>query len=424
LEEPVSKESPIESSAEGKRIESAPDAFAALRHRNFQLYFGGQLVSNAGTWMQTIAQGWLVYELTHSDLALGIVGFAAAVPALIISPWGGVVVDRVPKRTLLIITQASAMLLAFILAALSFTNMVQEWHIILLAGGLGLVNAFDGPGRQAFVVEMVGREDLPNAIALNSLMVNSARVIGPALGGILLAIVGAAWCFTINGISFLAVIIGLWAMQVQPHRPLILMESPWKLLVSGVQYVSKQIDLGGLLLLSLIFSVFGISYATVLPAFVEQVLHQGAASYGWVNAAVGVGAVTGALMIANQHGRSWRGIWLAIAGIAFPVVLGAFAFMPLYAISLVLAFGLGVGFMVQFTMINTLLQTRVEDQLRGRVMALYTLTFFGFTPIGNLTIGVLAQAIGLSISILIFAVLGLALTVFVLWKIPQLKELP
>ena len=209
MEKPASIKTPIDSTDASQRVENAPDTFAALRHRNFQLYFGGQLISNAGTWMQVIAQGWLVYQLTHSDLALGIVGFAAAVPALIVSPWGGVVVDRVPNRTLLIITQASAMLLAFLLAALSFANVVQEWHIILLAGGIGLVNAFDGPGRQAFVVEMVGRDDLPNAIALNSLMVNSARVIGPALGGILLAVVGAAWCFTINGISFLAVIIGL-----------------------------------------------------------------------------------------------------------------------------------------------------------------------------------------------------------------------
>jgi MFS family permease len=424
MQEPFDSESPMKSSDKPPRVETAPDTFAALRHRNFQLYFGGQLISNAGTWMQVIAQGWLVYQLTHSDLALGIVGFAAAVPALIVSPWGGVVVDLVPKRTLLIITQASAMLLAFILAALSFTHVVQEWHIILLAGGIGLVNAFDGPGRQAFVVEMVGRDDLSNAIALNSLMGNGARVIGPALGGILLAVVGAAWCFTINGISFLAVIIGLWAMQVKPHQPLYLMESPWKQLISGIQYTSKQMDLGGLLLLALIFSVFGISYATVLPAFAEQVLHQGAAAYGWINTAIGVGAVAGAFMITNQHGRSWRGVWLVIAGIAFPIVLGAFAFMPIYAVSLILAFGLGVGFMVQFTMINTLLQTRVDDQMRGRVMALYTLTFFGFAPLGNLAIGALAQSIGLSDSILIFAVLCLALTLIVLRKIPLIKELP
>src|ERR1700690_4527497 len=202
--------------------------FAALRHRNYQLYFGGQLISNAGTWMQVIAQGWLVYQITHSDLTLGIVGFASAIPTLIISPWGGVVVDRVPKRTLLILTQIGAMLLAFILAALVFTNTVQEWHIIVLAAGLGVVNSFDAPGRQAFVVDMVGREDLPNAIALNSMMFNSARVIGPAMGGLLLAIIGPAWCFTINGISFFAVILGLWAMRIDSIEIKHFSGSPWK----------------------------------------------------------------------------------------------------------------------------------------------------------------------------------------------------
>ncbi len=424
MEEPVTTEPQIESLDNSKRSAAAPNTFAALRHRNFQLYFGGQLISNAGTWMQVIAQGWLVYELTHSDLALGIVGFAAAVPALLVSAWGGVVVDRVPKRTLLIITQSSAMLLAFILAALAFTGLVQEWHIVLLAAGLGLVNAFDGPGRQAFVVEMVGREDLPNAIALNSMMFNSSRVIGPALGGILLAVVGAAWCFTINGISYLAVIAGLWMMQVAPHQPKPLLESPWNQLTSGIKYVSKQIDLGGLLLLSLVFSIFGISYATVLPAFVEQVLNQGAAAYGWVNAAIGVGAVTGAFLIASNHGTKWRGKWLVVAGIGFPIVLGVFSFTPYFFPSLILAFGLGIGFMVQFTMINTLLQTRVEDHLRGRVMALYTLTFFGFTPFGNLAIGALSESFGLSYTIAIFAAISLLLTLVVLRKIPQIKNLP
>ena len=424
MEEPIATGSPIESSEEPKRVENAPSTFAALRHRNFQLYFGGQLISNAGTWMQVIAQGWLVYQLTHSDLALGFVGFAAAIPALIVSPWGGVIVDRVPKRKLLIITQASAMMLAFILAVLAFTGIVREWHIILLAAGLGLVNAFDGPGRQAFVVEMVGREDLPNAIAVNSMMFNSARVIGPALGGILLAIVGPAWCFTINGISYLAVIAGLWAMQIKPQITRRLLESPWKQLTDGVKYVSKEADLGGLLLLSLVFSIFGISYATVLPAFVEQVLKQGAVAYGWINAAIGVGAVTGAFLIASNHGTKWRGSWLVAAGIGFPVVLGIFSFTSYFPISLILALGLGVGFMVQFTMINTLLQTRVADHLRGRVMALYTLTFFGFTPFGNLAVGALSEAIGLSYAIAIFALLSLLLTLIVLRKIPQIKNLP
>lgn len=421
MEEPISQEQPV---PEESLSQSTGNPFAALRHRNYQLYFGGQLVSNAGTWMQIIAQGWLVYQITHSDLTLGIVGFASAIPTLLISPWGGVVVDRVPKRTLLILTQTGAMLLAFILAALAFTNVVNEWHIIILAAGLGVVNSFDAPARQAFVVDMVGREDLPNAIALNSMMFNSSRIIGPAMGGLLLAVIGPAWCFTINGISFFAVILGLWAMKLAPGEMQRYSESPWKQLTSGLRYVAGQPELSGLLLLALIFSVFGISYSTVLPAFVEQMLKQDAAGYGWINAATGVGAVSAAFLIANQHAPRWRGTWLLTASLGFPVVLALFSFTSNYPISLILALGLGVGFMVEFTMINTLLQTRVEDRLRGRVMGLYTITFFGFAPFGNLAVGALSQRIGLSYTMTLFAVFGLLLSVIVLQKLPQIKSLP
>jgi MFS family permease len=424
MEEPASLEKPIASELEPERIPSTAKVFAALRHRNFQLYFGGQLVSNAGTWMQVIAQGWLVYQLTHSDLALGLVGFASAIPALVISPWGGVVVDRVRKRDLLIVTQASAMLLAFVLAALTFSGVVQEWHIILLAAGLGAVNALDGPGRQAFVIEMVGREDLPNAIALNSVMFNSARAIGPAVGGVLLAVIGAGWCFTINGLSYLAVIAGLWWMQLPPHKPIIHLTSPWRQLQDGVKYVSHQTDLAGLLLLALFFSIFGISYWTVLPAFVEQVLVQGALAYGFITAATGLGAVVGAFMIAQFGDRGVRGRWLYWACLTFPVFLCIFAFETFFPFSLLLAFGLGFGFMVQFTMINTLLQTRVEDDVRGRVMSLYTITFFGFAPFGNLAIGALSEQMGLSNAIALFAAFALLLAWIVLRRIPRIRTLP
>jgi MFS family permease len=405
-------------------LQTTGNPFAALRHRNYQLYFGGQLISNAGTWMQVIAQGWLVYQITHSDLTLGIVGFAAAIPSLLVTPWGGVAVDRIPKRALLMLTQSGAMMLAFALAALAFTHMVREWHVVLLAAGLGFVNAFDAPARQAFVVELVGREDLPNGIALNSLMFNSARVIGPAIGGLLLAIVGTAWCFTINGLSFLAVIFGLWAMHLDVHTPQHASESMWTQLVNGIRYVSGRAELLGLLLLSLFFSIFGISYATIMPAFVEQRLRQGAAAYGWVTASTGVGAVTGALLIANHRGTSWRGKWLVAASLGFPLVLAAFSFTTYLPASLVCAFALGMGFMVEFAMINTLLQTRVDDRLRGRVMALYTLTFLGFAPFGNLGIGALSQRIGLNLAISIFALISLVLSAAVLRKVPQIRDLP
>jgi MFS family permease len=414
---------PVQSASTNAPPRAAGATFAAMRHRNFQLYFGGQLISNIGTWMQIIAQGWVVYQIGHSELTLGLVAFASAIPNLLISPWGGVIVDRVSRRTLLMITQSSAMLLAFILAALAFANVVQEWHVIVLAALLGVVNAFDAPARQAFVPEMVGKDDLPNAIALTSMMFNSARIIGPAIAGLTLAVVGAAWCFTINGISFLAVLIGLWLMDLPARQRVLHTTSPWQQLVSGVKYAAANRELSALLLLSLVFSVFGISYSTVLPAFVELNLHQGAVVYGWLNAVTGLGAVTGAFLLAHRVSHGRRGQLLIITNLVFPLLLIAFSFTSLVPLSLLLAYGLGVGFMVQFTTINTLLQTRVEDNLRGRVMGLYTITFFGFAPFGNLLIGFMGQQMGLSIVISGFAVCSLLLSRLVIMKIPEVKNL-
>jgi MFS family permease len=425
--EPASKAANLKSGTGHLSVPTASRAaegtFRSLRHRNFQLYFGGQLISVAGTWMQVVAQAWLVYEISHSDLTLGIVGFAAAIPALIVSPWGGVIVDRVPKRALLIITQAAAMLLALILAALNFTHSVQVWHVVALAAGLGLVNAFDGPARQAFVVEMVGREDLTNAIALNSMMFNSARVIGPAIGGLLLASVGAGWCFLLNGLSYLAVIAGLWAMQLPPHAVRRAIAPPLKELASGLRYVWHQVDLSALLLVALVYAVFGLSYATVLPAFADQVLHAGASGYGLLNAATGLGAVGGALIIARSGGGGQRGRLLVLASLAFPIVLLAFAFTGVFPLSLFLALALGLLFMVQFTLINTLLQLRVVDEMRGRVLSLYSLTFFGFAPFGNLATGNLSQHWGLSLTIGLSAVVALVLFLVIFAVVPRLRHL-
>jgi len=404
-------------------VRSAEGTFRALRHRNFQLYFGGQLISVAGTWMQAVAQAWLVYEISHSERTLGIVGFAAAIPALLISPWGGVIVDRVPKRALLIATQASAMLLAFILATLSFTHTVQVWHVVVLAAGLGVVNAFDGPARQAFVVEMVGREDLTNAIALNSMMFNAARVIGPAIGGLLLASVGSAWCFFLNGLSYLAVIAGLWAMQMPPQTIKRAVAAPLSEMASGLRYVWHQVDLFALLLIALVFAVFGLSYATVLPAFADQVLHTGATGYGLLNAATGVGAVIGAFIIARTGGGGHRGRLLVWCSLAFPLVLFAFAYVGRFDLSLALALALGLLFMVQFTLINTMLQLRVADEMRGRVLSLYSLTFFGFAPFGNLATGNLAEYWGLSLTIGLCALVALVLFLVILAVVPRLRRL-
>ncbi len=401
-----------------------PKTFRALQHRNFRLYFTGQLISVAGTWMQTVAQAWLVYELSHSELMLGVVGFAAAIPALLVSPWAGVVVDRVNKRNLIVVTQAAAMVLAFILAALTFTGNVQVWEIVVLAALLGLVNSFDGPARQSFVVEMVGREDLPNAIALNSMMFNGARVIGPAIGGLLLATVGTAWCFFINGVSFLAVIACLLLMRLTPRTRVLEIGSPWTDLKHGLRYVLLHREIFALLTLALIFSVFGISYTTLLPAFVNLVLQAEATGYGLLNAFIGIGAVCGALVMAHYGERGGRGRRLAWVTLAFPFTLAAFAFNTHFGLALLLAFGLGVGYMLTFTSINTLLQTNVDDQMRGRVMGLYTLTFFGFAPFGNLAIGTLAERWGMSLIIALSAACALVLAVIVNLLVPQVRKMP
>lgn len=398
--------------------------FRALQHRNYRLYIIGQLVSLAGTWMQIVAQGWLVYELSRSEAMLGVVGFAAAIPALAITPWAGVVADRVRKRDLIVATQTAAMLLAFVLAGLTFTGLVQVWHVVALAAMLGVVNAFDGPARQAFVVELVGSDDLPNAIALNSMTFNAARVVGPAFGGILLATVGSAWCFTFNGLSFLAVIISLLVMRLPGERSSHDQRSPWQQLKSGVKYVTEHPDLRGLLLLALFFSTFGISYNTVLPSFVDRILAGGAAGFGLLTSAAGVGAVTGAFLVATYGDRGQRGKILYGAAMTFPVVLTLFAWNRSFPVALVLTVLLGIGFMLQFTLINTLLQTRVANEMRGRVMSLYTLTFFGFTPFGNLALGAVSEWIGMSVAITVAAVLTLASAVVIFWRIPDLRRLP
>jgi MFS family permease len=422
LKEPIESVQPILSSHEMRR--SGETTFVAMRHRNYQLYFGGQLISNIGTWMQIIAQAWVVYQIGHSELTLGLVAFASAIPNLIVSPWGGVIVDRISRRKVLIMTQSGAMGLSFILAWLTFTNIVQEWHVILLAALTGVITAFDAPARQAFTPELVGKKDIANAIAMNSMMFNSARVVGPAIGGMMLATVGAAWCFTVNGISFLAVLIGLWLMKLPPHRKSMQNASPWKQLVGGLQYAASNRDISTLILLSLVFSIFGVSYTTILPAFVEKNLHLGATEFGWINAVTGLGAVTGAFLLVHHVSNNRRGLFLTITNIAFPLILIIFAITAYYPLSLLLAYLLGLGFMLQFTSINTLLQARVEDNFRGRVMGLYTLTFFGFSPFGNLLMGALGEKFGLTFVMILFGVLSLILSRLVLARNPGIKTLP
>ncbi len=397
--------------------------FSALRHRNFRLYMGGMLVATAGSWMQMVAQGWLIYQLTGSELMLGLVGFAAAIPALTISPWAGVVVDRYPKRRILLCTQVAAMIFALTLAGLTLAGVVEVWQVMLLAVCMGVVNAFDAPARQAFVVEMVGKDDLSNAIALNSLVYNSGRIIGPAVGGVLLAFVGAGWCFLLNGLSFVAVIAAFLSMKLPLPQKRVQLTRPWLQLKQGFRYVRERIDLSTLIFQALIVSVFGVSYSVVLPAFADKVLMVDATGFGLLNTAAGLGAATGSLAIARYSDRGGRGKALMLIALIYPFFLFAFAYITYFPLSLLLAYLLGIGFLTQFALVNTLLQTRVDDEMRGRVMSLYTITFMGFMPLGNLGIGVFSERWGISITIALSAVLALALTILNLKRGASLRNL-
>lgn len=397
--------------------------FAALRHRNYRLFFAGQLISLIGTWMQNVAQSWLVYQLTGSPLYLGVVSFASALPTLGLSLGAGVVVDRVPKHRLLVLTQAAAMLLAFILAADVFLSWVQPWHIVILAFLLGAVNAFDAPARQSFVVEMVGREDLMNAIALNSAIFNAARVIGPTLAGIALAVVGAAWCFFLNGLSFIAVIIGLGLMQVKPIIGAKKRGSPAAQLREGLGYIWHNQTVRMLMVLVAVANIFALGYSALMPAFAKDILNSGEVGLGLLSAAVGTGALTGSLMVASLGNFQRKGMLLTAGNLILPSMVLLFAFSRTLSLSMLILVGAGLGFMVQNATANTLIQSVVPDELRGRVMSVYTMVFMGFFPLGSLLAGAIAERFGVPFGAAFGGSVALTFSLFLLWRAPHIRKL-
>jgi MFS family permease len=365
----------------------------ALRHRNFQLFFSGQLISLIGTWMQSVAQSWLVYRLTGSALLLGSVGFASQIPVFLFSPLGGITADRVNRRHIVICTQVASMLLAAVLAALTLFHRVQVWHVFVLASLLGVVNAFDIPGRQSFLVEMVGKEDLMNAIALNSSMFNGARVIGPAIAGILVAKIGEGWCFFGNAVSYIAVIIGLLMMRV--HSPVrAAMASPLEHMMEGFRFVDRTAPIKALLLLLGLVSLVGMPYVVLMPIFADQILHGGARGLGILMGATGVGALFGALTLAFRQGVKGLGRWVAWCCAGFGASLAVFALSHTFWLSVILLLPVGYCMMLQMACSNTLIQVMVPDALRGRVMAVYSMMFMGMAPIGALLGGLLAEHLG------------------------------
>jgi len=369
-------------------------AVRALSHRNFQLFFSGQLISLIGTWMQTVAQSWLVYRITGSTLLLGTVGFASQIPVFLIAPIGGTVADRSNRHRVVIATQTASMVLAFVLAVLTLTHRIQVWQIMVLAAALGTVNAFDIPARQAFLMDMVGREDLMNAIALNSSMFNGARIIGPAVAGIVVAWVGEGWCFFANAVSYIAVIAGLLMMKITHPVNLANEGSPIEHILEGFRFVARAAPLRSLLLLLGLVSLVGMPYSVLMPVFASQILHGGAKELGWLMGATGVGALLGALSLAARVGLRGLGKVIAMCAGGFGVSLIVFAASQMFWLSLILLLPVGFTMMVQMASTNTLLQSMVADQMRGRVVALYTMMFMGVAPFGAFFAGALAHRIG------------------------------
>lgn len=397
--------------------------FAALRHPNYRLWFFGQLISLVGTWMQSTAQGFLVYELTSSPAYLGYVGFAAGVPTWLFTLYGGLIADRMPRRTMLIFTQSFMMLLASILAFLTFTDSVKAWHIVIFALLLGTANAFDAPARLAFVMELVPREDLTNAVALNSTMFNAATAVGPAVAGIAYAALGPAWCFTLNAVSFIAVILALARMRLKVLPRTI---SPGRAIDDireGFRFVRSDLIVRTLVLYLAAVSFLGMGFVTLMPAWAVKVLGGGATTNGWLQSARGLGALLGALLTASLARRDLRGKLITIGTFAFPLALFCFALIRWLPLSLMILVIIGLSLMIYMNNSNSMVQTQTPDELRGRVLSIYSLSFFGLMPLGSLFAGGLAARIGEPPTVMIAALLLSVCSMLVWFKAPQVRQM-
>jgi MFS family permease len=397
----------------------------ALRHRNYRLFFSGQTVSLVGTWMTRIATSWLVYRLTGSALLLGLVGFAGQIPSFLLAPFAGVLIDRWDRHRLLVITQILAMLQSAALAGLTLAGVINIWHVLVLSLCQGLINAFDMPARQAFVVEMVEkREDMANAIALNSSMVNAARLLGPSIGGVIIAAVGEGWCFTLDAVSYLAVIASLLLMHLVPRQRRAAAKETKVLheMREGWAYVVGSPPIRSILLLLALVSLVGMPYTVLMPVFASTILHGGPHTLGFLMAATGVGALSGAVFLANRRSVLGLGRVIPIMSALFGAGLIGFSLSSTLWLSLPLLVVTGIGFMVQMAASNTLLQTLVDDDKRGRVMSFYTMAIMGVTPFGSLLAGTLAHRYGAPHTLL-FGGAGCILAA--LWftsRLPGLRE--
>lgn len=378
----------------GRRLRGTK-MFRSLRHRNYRLFFAGQLLSLTGTWIQMVAQSWLVYDLTHSASWLGIVGFLGSIPTLLLAMPGGAVADRFEKKRILLITQSVAALQAFALAGLVWLHLATPLLVGFFALLLGVVNAFDAPSRLSFVIDMVGKEDLPNGVALNSALFNSARMIGPAIGGVVIAAYGIGWCFFLNGISFIAVITGLFLMKIEAmgHR-----EAPSRSMLSEIRealsYIRHNATFGAIMILVATVTTFGWSYSVLLPIIADKIFKTGAIGLGNLLTATGVGALAGALTVAAKGSEVHPRTALYTGLLIFVSTVFCFTWSNTPALAMLSLLGVGFGLVTFFSTANATLQRNAPDHLRGRIMGLYTLVFGGLFPFGSLAIGMLADRLG------------------------------
>jgi MFS family permease len=398
-----------------------PGLLRALRHRNYRLFISGQLISLIGTWMQSVGESWLVYRLTGSAVLLGVVGFANRIPVLLFSTVGGAVADRYNRHHIVIATQIASMCLAGLLAFLTLTDRVQVWHLLAIATALGVVNAFDIPTRQSLVVQLVSREDLPNAIALNSSVFNGARVVGPAIAGVLVAAVGEGWCFFANAVSYVAVIAGLLAIRVSHTRPATRPASTLSHLAEGFRFVSRSRSIRALLLLLGLVSLMATPYSVLMPIIADQRFHAGAEGMGILMGASGVGALIGALSLARRTTLRGYGRSIAVAAMGLGLSLVAFSAARQLWLAVILLVPVGFAMMTQMAASNTLLQSMVPDALRGRVMAIYSMMFMGMAPVGALLAGTLAERLGAARTVAAGGVFCLAGGLLLLWRLPGLR---
>ena len=397
--------------------------FRALRYRNYRLFFSGQIISLIGTWMQQIALSWLVYRLTNSVFLLGIVGFISQLPALFLTPLAGVVADRHNRHRILVATQILLMIQAFILSALVLTNSIVIWHIMVLSIFLGLVNAFDIPIRQAFTVDMVEkREDLGNAIALNSSMVNMARLVGPSIAGILIAVAGEGICFLLNGISYLAVIASLFAMQITPRETKRPATHVLHELKEGFRYAFGFMPIRSILLLLATVSLMGVPYQVLMPVFAKDIFHGGPRILGFLMAMSGIGALMGTVYLAMRKSVLGLGKIIARTAALFGLGVIIFSFSRVLWFSMLVILVSGFGMMVQMASSNTVLQTIVDEDKRGRIMSFYTMAFMGMMPFGSLLAGSLASKIGAPFTLLIGGICCIIGALVFAKNLPALKE--